>query len=176
MRTFRLPVAARNPLSLAGMAIATAMALLFLILFILQLFGYLTNPYIGLLVFVAVPACFVLGLLLIPIGALWTRRRHRGVAAPPDWPVIDLGNRHQRTVFVGVLALTIVNVVIVSLAAYGGVHYMESTRFCGQTCHTTMEPQAVAHAVWPHARVECTQCHVGPGAGAFVEAKLAGTR
>jgi hypothetical protein len=39
-----------------------------------------------------------------------------------------------------------------------------------------MEPQYVAHQAWPHARVACTQCHVGPGAGAFVEAKLAGTR
>jgi hypothetical protein len=66
--------------------------------------------------------------------------------------------------------------VIVSLAAYGGVHYMDSPAFCGQVCHTTMEPQAVAHEVWPHARVACTECHVGPGAGARVEAKLAGTR
>jgi hypothetical protein len=34
----------------------------------------------------------------------------------------------------------------------------------------------VGHQAWPHARVACTGCHVGPGAGAFVEAKLAGTR
>jgi hypothetical protein len=90
--------------------------------------------------------------------------------------VIDLGNRHTRTVIGWVFVLTIVNVVIVSLAAFGSVHYMESAAFCGQTCHTTMEPQASAHEVWPHASVACTQCHVGPGAGAFLAAKLAGTR
>ncbi len=82
----------------------------------------------------------------------------------------------QRQILVGVLALTLVNMVIVSMAAYGGVHYMESAEFCGQVCHTTMEPQAVAHQAWPHARIACTQCHVGPGAGAAIEAKMAGTR
>jgi hypothetical protein len=74
------------------------------------------------------------------------------------------------------VALTAVNVMIVAFATYGGVHAMESNAFCGQVCHTTMEPEATAHQQWPHANVSCTQCHVGPGAGSFIEAKLAGTR
>ncbi len=169
-----LPDATRNPVSLVGMAIATAMAIIFLVLFGLELLGYLANPYIGLLVFVAVPVIFILGLLLIPLGAWWSARRRKREA--PEWPVIDLRVPRQRGIAAAVFALTLVNIVIVSLAAYGGVHHMESTEFCGQTCHTTMEPQAVAHQAFPHASVACTQCHVGPGAGAFVEAKMAGTR
>jgi hypothetical protein len=39
-----------------------------------------------------------------------------------------------------------------------------------------MEPQYAAHQLWPHARVPCVACHVGEGAGALVESKLAGTR
>ena len=166
----------RNAVSLVGVAIATAMAALFLTLATLQFFGYLTNPYIGLLVFVAVPTVFVLGLLLIPAGAWWAKRRAPIGSEPADWPVIDLRNARQRTVVFAVFALTVVNLAIVSVAAYGGVHYMESPAFCGQVCHTTMQPQYVAHQTSSHARVACVQCHVGPGAGAFVEAKLAGTR
>jgi hypothetical protein len=172
----RLPDTVSNPLSLLGMAITSAMAILFIVLTLLHLAGFLTNPYIGLLVFVAVPTLFLLGLLLIPVGGRLSARRRRLHPDAEAWPVIDLRQPRQRTVLVAVIALTLVNIVIVSLAAYGGVHYMESTEFCGQVCHTTMEPEYVAHQAWPHARVSCTQCHVGPGAGAFVEAKLAGTR
>jgi len=166
----------RNPVSLLGMAIATAMAAVFLGLVALHLAGFLRNPYVGLLVFIALPLLFLTGLALIPAGAWWTARRRARRGGTPDWPVIDLRQPRQRTIALGVIALTAVNVLIVALAANGAVHAMESNAFCGQVCHTTMEPQATAHRVWPHANVSCTQCHVGPGAGSFVEAKLAGTR
>jgi hypothetical protein len=170
----KLPPAARNPVSLLGIAIATAMAWVFLALFALSLLGYLDNPYIGLVLFVAIPMAFVIGLLLIPIGIRRQRRRAPGVV--PDWPVVDLRDPHQRSVTMTVLTLTFVNVLIVSIAAYGGVHYMETTAFCGTVCHTTMEPEYVAHQRGPHAQIECVQCHVGPGAGPLVQSKLAGTR
>jgi len=153
------------------------MAVLFLVLVGLEQFGLLTNPYIGLLLFVAVPTVFVLGLALVPIGGWWaSRRRRRMPDQPVEWPVLDLRSGRQRAVLFSVLVLTVVNLAIVSIAAYGGVHYMESSEFCGQVCHTTMEPQYVAYKNGPHARVECAQCHVGPGARAFVGAKLAGAR
>jgi nitrate/TMAO reductase-like tetraheme cytochrome c subunit len=158
------------------MAIATAMAIVFIILLILELAGFLVNPYVGLVIFVAVPTIFIIGLLLIPIGVRRSARRRRLHPEVDEWPVIDLRNPRLRRTLAIVLVLTIVNVVIVSLAAYGGIHYMESTEFCGQVCHITMEPQAVAHTAFTHSAVACTQCHVGPGAGAFVESKLAGAR
>ena len=171
-----LPSAMRNPVSLIGVAVTTAMAVVFLLLLTLEFTGQLTNPYAGLLVFVAVPFVFVLGLLLIPIG-IW--RQHRRVAAgyaADDWPVVDLRLPRTRSVIVGVALLTIVNLFIVSLAGFGAVHHMESTEFCGQTCHTTMEPEWKAHQASPHSKVACVKCHVGPGAAGFVEAKAAGTR
>jgi len=168
----------RNGVALLGTAIATAMAVLFAVLLLLDAAGYLSNPYLGLALFVAVPAAFVVGLLLIPLGAWVERRRRRRQpsVAHPDWPVIDLGVPKQRITILVVLILTVVNLVIVSVAAYGGVHYLESAEFCGNVCHTTMEPQFAAYQVTAHSRVACVECHVGPGAGALVESKLAGTR
>jgi hypothetical protein len=172
----RLPAAVRNPISTIGIAIATATALVFLALLALDLLGVLTNPYTGLLLFVAAPTAFVVALLLIPIGARWSARRRRRYPDAAEWPVIDLRDGHQRTVLFTVLALTFVNVVILSSAAYGGMHYMERREFCGQVCHTTMEPEFVAQETWPHARIACVSCHVGPGVGPLIESKLAGTR
>jgi nitrate/TMAO reductase-like tetraheme cytochrome c subunit len=171
-----LPDTVRNPVSLAGMVIATTMAVLFLVLCLLEYFGAIENPYIGLLVFIAVPLLFVLGLLLIPVGGWWSARRRRLRPDLSEWPIIDLRDPYHRTISAAVIALTLVNIVIVSIAANGAVHYMDSSEFCGHVCHTTMQPEYVAYASWPHARVECAKCHVGPGIGALVQAKLAGTR
>jgi hypothetical protein len=171
-----LPDTVRNPLSLLGMAVTTTAAVLFLALLVLDAVGAIANPYLGLLIFVSIPVVFVLGLLLVPAGAWWAGRRRPLHHALPGWPVIDLGNARHRTLTFAGLVLTAVNVVIVSLAAYGGVHYLDSPAFCGQVCHTTMEPEFTASQVWPHARVGCAQCHVGPGAGAMLEAKVAGVR
>jgi len=172
----RLGIAVRNPLSLCGAVVATASAVVFVVVVMLEVLGYVTNPYLGLLLFVVAPVVFIAGLLLIPMGIWRTRRRAARGIAPRGWPVIDLRDGRQRTVVAAVLGLTLVNIIIVSLAGYGGVHYMESSEFCGQVCHTTMEPQAVAHQSGPHARIRCAQCHIGPGVGAELDAKLAGTR
>jgi hypothetical protein len=175
---FTFPTALRHPVALLGAIIALSMAALFVILLALELLGLVSNPYVGLLIFAAIPAAFVVGIFLIPVGLrLEARRRQREPGAPPsDWPVLDLRIQRQRRIIGGVLALTAINLMILSMASYGAVHYMETTEFCGQVCHTTMEPQYVAHRSGPHARVACVACHVGPGVGALVESKLAGTR
>ena len=173
---FDLRSTVRNPISQIGAAIATTMAVVFLGLLALELTGQLTNPYAGLLIFVAVPALLVIGLLLIPIGTWRQQRRIAAGLGEAEWPVIDLRLPHTRHVIVGVAAITIVNVLNVSLAAYGAVHHMESAEFCGATCHTTMEPEWKAYQVSAHAKVACVSCHVGSGAAALVESKVAGTR
>ncbi|MEO7134306.1 MAG: NapC/NirT family cytochrome c [Vicinamibacterales bacterium] len=171
-----LPAAVRNPISLIGIAITTAMAIVFLALIALELGGQLRNPYVGLLLYVAVPAVFVFGLVLIAIGAWRQQRRVAAGATAAEWPVIDLGLPRTRSVVFGVALLTCVNILIVSLAAYGTVHHMETAEFCGTTCHTTMEPEWKAYQVSSHAEVACVSCHVGPGAEALVQSKINGTR
>jgi len=63
-----------------------------------------------------------------------------------------------------------------SLSAYIGVEYMDSSRFCGLTCHTVMSPEYTAYLDSPHSRVACASCHIGPGAPWVVKAKVDGVR
>jgi hypothetical protein len=153
-------------------------AVVFLVLLLLDFVGYFHNPYVGLLLFVVLPAAFVLGLLLIPVGVRLAARQRRLFPDAPraDWPILDLNIARQRKVIAIVVVLTVVNLVVLSVASYGALHYMETAEFCGRVCHTTMEPQYVAHQSGAHARVPCVACHVGSGVGALVESKLAGTR
>ena len=67
--------------------ITTAAAAVFIALVIAEFTGLLENPYAGLVVFIAVPALFLLGLLLIPLG-MWLQQRklQRHPEAPSGWP------------------------------------------------------------------------------------------
>lgn len=167
----------RNGLSLAGGIIVTMSALVFIVVFLLDMLGLHTNPYLGIVFFIVVPAVFILGLLFIPLG-MWLERRRRvtGKSARVGWPRLDLNDPvHRRMAFI-VLVLTMANIVIVSLAAYRGIEFMDSPTFCGQVCHEVMQPEFTAYQNGPHSRVACVQCHIGPGAPWFVQAKLDGTR
>ena len=64
----------RHPLAIAGAILTTVAAVLFIALTIAILADLLANPYAGLIVFVALPALFLIGLLLIPAG-MWLQRR-----------------------------------------------------------------------------------------------------
>jgi nitrate/TMAO reductase-like tetraheme cytochrome c subunit len=135
------------------------------------------HPYIGILIFLILPGLFVFGLLLIPLGILLRRKKLRGAGElPMAYPEIDLRVPVVRSglLFIGIA--TVLNILIFTFASYQGVAYMDTTTFCGQTCHTVMQPEFSAYQNSPHARVNCVECHIGPGAGWFVKSKLSGVR
>lgn len=168
----------RNRVSVSGAALASLGGILFVGVFLLELFGFHTNPYIGIVFFIVFPTIFGAGLVLIPFGAYLERRRRRAGRAPSElrWPRLDLNDAHQRRVFFSVSALTLVNLVVASAATYRGVEFMDSVTFCGQVCHEVMQPEFAAYQDSPHSRVACVACHIGPGAPSFVRAKLSGAR
>jgi hypothetical protein len=160
------------------MVLTTISAVVFLVVFFADLLGLHTNPYLGILFFLVLPGVFLFGLALIPFGAwLERRRRARGrPAAEMHWPRFDLNDPTQRRAAVIIFGLTMANAVIVSLAAYRGVEYMDSPQFCGQVCHTVMKPEFSAYQDSAHSRVACVQCHIGPGASWFARSKVSGLR
>jgi nitrate/TMAO reductase-like tetraheme cytochrome c subunit len=173
----RISTLARHPLAIVGAIVTTASAVVFITLVIAMLAGMLTNPYAGLVVFIAIPLVFTIGLVLIPAGMSLERRKLlRDPTAVAEWPVIDFRRTEVRRASLLLLALTVVNVVIVLLAGYGSLHAMDTPGFCGQACHTPMHPQFQAWQGSAHAGVPCVECHIGDGAAAFVHAKLSGVR
>jgi nitrate/TMAO reductase-like tetraheme cytochrome c subunit len=163
----------RHWMPVLGAVLTTASAVLFLLFFLLDLAGFHTNPYLGIVTFVLVPLVFGLGLLLIPLG-YWCAAQRRRAARP--WPVLDFSRPSVRRGAVVVLALTVVNIGIVAAASYKALEYVDSTSFCTAVCHTVMQPEAVAHRNSVHARIPCAACHVGQGPQGFVAAKLDGVR
>ncbi len=175
MREF-VALFSRSVISLIGGALTTISALVFITLFVLHLAGSASTPYEGILAFLIIPAVFMLGLVLIPLGVWRERRRRRksGETDLPRAPVIDFNNAATRKLAAIVLPLTVVNLVVVATATYKGVEVMDSTEFCGGACHAVMSPEHTTYQRSPHSRVGCTECHIGDGADWFVKSKLSG--
>lgn len=169
---------ARNTLTLAGAVLATGAGITmvgFWGLEILQLRA--VHPYAGIILFLVLPAFFAFGLLLIPIGIALRRRKLRRLGETSAGSAsIDLHNRSLQRGVVWFAVATVLNVAILSIASYKGVEHMDSAEFCGQACHTVMEPEYTTFLGSSHARVGCAGCHIGEGASWFVRSKLSGTR
>lgn len=178
MSESRLPPARQNAITQLGVLLTTVSAVLFLLLFVWDLFRLHANPYLGIISFLLLPTTFVFGLILIPLGIVLEKRRRLSgrMVHTYQWARVDLNDPNHRSVVSVIAGLTIVNLAIVGLAAYRGLEYMDSVSFCGQVCHTVMEPEYQAYLDGPHARVKCVECHIGPGAPWFVKSKIDGVR
>jgi hypothetical protein len=164
----------RHPLSLvgAGLVILSAISILFLLL--IEAVSGRANPYLGIFTYMVYPALLLLGMALVPAGILLERRRRVSSGEVPPYLVIDLNNPRTRGVFVSVVISSLILLLLMSTVTYEAYHFTESVAFCGELCHSVMEPEYTAYQAAPHARVTCAECHVGSGAGWYVQSKLAG--
>ena len=180
MKRFRLFVrgVSTNWVGTLGVALTTATFLLFVGFQLLQLAGILTNAYVGLVSYLALPALFVLGLILIPCG-WWRFRRAAGKTTAElldeRFPAEMVAPRRLGSSLLATVALlTVVNILFLGVGGARMLHFMDTPRFCGTACHGVMEPEWTAYRNSPHAHVACVDCHVGEGAKALLDAKLNG--
>jgi nitrate/TMAO reductase-like tetraheme cytochrome c subunit len=166
-----------NPISLAGGAVTTASGVTMIGYWLVELIGRPNNnPYLGIIFFLILPALFIAGLALIPIG-IYLRRRvlRKAGEIPAAFPKVDFNDRMFRHGVDIVLLATIVNLLVVSVASYRGAAYMDSPQFCGQSCHV-MHPEYTAYRVSAHSHVACVECHIGTGVSSYFAAKVNGTK
>ncbi len=170
------PTLLENWISLLGMIIAACAFFAVISLIAFDFSRGFSSPYMGILTYLVTPAFLVIGLVLITLGVLIERRRrhHLAPGEVPRHPRIDLNIPRHRNGLIAVAGVTFVFLVTTGLGTYQTYHFTESVKFCGQTCHEVMNPEYTAYQSSPHARVTCVQCHIGPGAGWFVQSKLSG--
>ena len=164
-------VLTRHWLSLLGAAMLATALISWLFVLPQQIRGHVDNPYVGIVVFLVIPAIFFTGLALVPIGVYLSKRQIRGELAEASF---DRKMALRRIAwFFG--ATTLLNILIGTQITYRAVKHMETPQFCGATCHT-MNPELAAYENSPHSRVECVECHVAPGATGWINSKTNGIR
>jgi nitrate/TMAO reductase-like tetraheme cytochrome c subunit len=169
----------QNWLSIVGAALTTSAGFTMVGLWLAEMFGgEPSHAYgTGIALFIVLPAVFVAGLVLMPLGGLLRWRAFRKRAGPSAaYPAVDVTDpAFVRGILLFAFA-TAINFGIVATGTYRAVHYMDSTAFCGTACHSVMAPEYAAYNDSPHSRVGCVECHIGPGASWFVKSKLSGAR
>ncbi|MEJ2049316.1 MAG: NapC/NirT family cytochrome c [Calditrichota bacterium] len=173
---FKLPPSSQNWISLIGATIAIISLFMIIFLFSVTVVLEQRAAYLGLVIYILLPAVMIVGLILIPLGMiLKIRREHKtGEQERTIWPRIDLNNLQHRNAFFVFSIGTSVFLFLSAIGSYEAFHFTESNTFCGTLCHSVMHPEYIAYQHSPHAKVGCVDCHVGPGADWYVRSKLSG--
>jgi Ni/Fe-hydrogenase b-type cytochrome subunit len=167
----------RNWISFAGTGIAAVGLFVFVVLTAYHTIGggALAEPYGDLVIFFGPPMLVIAGVVVVLIGMYvqWIRWRMHKPLSFARYPKWDLNLARERKA----LLVVAIGAVLLSVPAiYGGYQaylYTDAVPFCGAVCHS-MTPEYVTYKLSPHARVECAQCHVGPGATGYIESKVRG--
>jgi nitrate/TMAO reductase-like tetraheme cytochrome c subunit len=167
----------RNPISLVGLALAVVAFGNFLFLFFIDLTSQRSSPYVGILAYMVAPAFLIAGLVLIPAGVWYDRRKRRQhPGAAVRYLHIDFNDPSQRGALAFVFTFMVAFIGLSVIGSYRAYEFTDSVQFCGQLCHSVMAPEFTAYQLSPHARVPCVDCHVGAGATWYVKSKLSGAR
>ncbi len=168
----KLPTSAYNWISLTGAVISIISLFMIVFLFAISYFYDKGGSYLGLVIYIILPAFLIGGLILIPIGMLKNFNKNKTIER--KLPFIDLNRKDHRNAFLIFAAGTTIFLFISALGSYEAFHYTESTEFCGTLCHSVMNPEYTAYQNSAHAKVRCVECHVGTGADWYVKSKLSG--
>ncbi len=171
----KLPSVFYNLVTMLGASLAALSLLLILFLMVLESLSKNSSPYMGIIAFTILPIFLIMGLIAVLVGA-WRQHRRRSHGQPDKpLPRIDLNDGQTRRAAIIFTVGTTIFLGMTAFGTYQAYEATESVKFCGETCHSVMEPEFVAYQNSPHAKVACVQCHIGPGAEWFVRSKLSGS-
>lgn len=167
----------RNPISLAGLALAVVAFGNFAFLFFMDLTSEHPSPYVGILAYMVAPAFLVAGLGMAALGVWYDRRKRRQhPAGAGRYLRVEFNDPSQRGALTFLFTFTLAFIGLSVVGSYRAYEFTDSVQFCGQLCHSVMAPEFTAYQLSPHARVACVDCHVGAGATWYVKSKLSGAR
>jgi len=170
----------KSRVAVAGAVVATLIMPVLFISVLFDMHGMVNNPYFGFVIYLVMGPLFVAGLVTVAVGLLFFRDKEEiGLYAleyiREQMTMPGRFIRVRRLIYLSSF-ITFFTLVVIGVVSYAGFNYTESVRFCGQFCHTVMEPEYITYQNSAHSRVSCVDCHVGPNAGGFTKSKISGIR
>ncbi len=171
---------ARSRVAMHGAQVAGLVLPILLICLFLDMHGVVKNPYFGFLIYMIMGPLFLVGVVTMVTGIfLFKDKEEIGVYTleylKEQITMPGRFSRVRRLIYLSSF-LTFMTLVVMVVVAYYGFSYTESVRFCGQFCHTVMEPEYITYQNSPHSRVLCVDCHISSSAGVMTKSKISGIR
>lgn len=170
----------RSRCSLIGGIIVIILSPILLVSVLLDMQGVVENPYFGFLIYLVIGPLFVLGVLLLIGGTIFCRREEDLGQLTLEYFEEELRrpgrfSRIRKLIFLTSFT-TFITLIVVGIITYTGFHYTDTVEFCGQFCHSVMEPEYVTYTNSPHSQVTCVECHIGAGSEWVTKSKFSGAR
>lgn len=165
-----------NSLSLIGLFIVAFNVFLIIFLSIIDAFSAGNHPYADLIIWIFLPVIILFGVVLIIVGVRLERRKElEGGPAERRFPVINFNDpKHRKKGLVLLTSLLLLS-LLYAFSGYKFYEFSESTTFC-TSCHSVMGHETRSHRYSVHAKLSCTECHVGPGAKYYFVTHLRGAK
>ncbi len=170
----------RSRLAVLGTILSVVTLPVLVVFTILDMQGVVSNPYFSFINYAVLGPLFIVGLVMLCIG-LFTGKADEDIGLfAYEYIKEQLAKPGRisrvRRLLIMVTSLTLVTIFVVGLISYTSFHYTDSTSFCGQFCHSVMEPQFTTYQNSPHSRVACVACHFEQQGGWSAGTKLSGIR
>ena len=167
--TFRILL--KTPISVMGLISLAFFVVILLVRIVMDVSGIQApSPYGGLVTYILLPSLCTASMAFSGAGMYLAWRRYRRGGRRIE--VLSWRRSWKSLLLAG--SVTAVWLALSLFGTYQAYHYSDSTVFCGLACHQVMEPEYTAYLHSDHARVNCVECHIGPGADWFVKAKVTG--
>ncbi len=161
--------------SIIGSLLFIASLFLFLIFVVVFSIGEeMINPYYGAFVFLGLPGLIVGSVFVFAFGVYRQKQKER---RKKEESLLEQPRsaREEKQLLISLSAGVVIVVLLLLFSGLQVDEFMSSNRFCGDSCHSVMEPEAVAHSNSTHMSVQCVKCHVGEGIKGLVQSKWEGS-
>jgi drug/metabolite transporter (DMT)-like permease len=150
----KLPRSFYSWTTISGIALAFISLLLIIFMMVINLVFGRGDNYSGLFTYIVLPVFLIIGLIMIPVGAIRKMKELKKHKEEPETklPIINLNEPAQRSAVIIFAIGSTIFLMLSALGSYEAFHYTESVPFCGTLCHDVMEPEYVAYQNSAHAR------------------------
>jgi len=114
-----LPKSTKNLLTIAGALIAIISLVIIVLLFLISTYYDANNSFLGIFIYMALPALMAFGLILIPIGMVKAKRQEkRKIEGAPEYPLWDFNKPSTRNAAAIFLVGTICLAILINITLF----------------------------------------------------------